>query len=160
VSGVTVVGYDEPQLVRAFVIQFATDMPAGDKLLNAIGGNGENPFRLRPFSGVHLKRRYNYPPYAPDDPPPSKRRRFDVLGNATPRRTAASINAGVAMVEEARRTGKSKTAVSTLAQQEGFRGFSLFLFPSLETMARYPTLKYLWGIGSELVPYDTLHLFL
>jgi len=64
------------------------------------------------------------------------------------------------MVEEARRTGKSKTAVSALAQKEGFKGFSLFLFPSPETMARYPFLTYLWGIGSELVPYDTLHLFL
>ena len=34
VSGVTVAGNEEPELVRAFVIQLTTDMPAGDKLLN------------------------------------------------------------------------------------------------------------------------------
>jgi len=56
VSGVAVAGYDEHQLVRAFVFQFTTDMPGGDKLLNAIGGNGENPGRFRLFSGVRQKR--------------------------------------------------------------------------------------------------------
>ena len=71
VAGVTVAGYTKPPVVRALVIQFTTDMPAGDKLLNAIGGNGESPGRCRLFSGVHLKRQYSYPPYAPDDLPPS-----------------------------------------------------------------------------------------
>jgi len=41
VSGVTGAGCSEPHVVRSFVIQFTTDMPAGDKLINAIGGNGE-----------------------------------------------------------------------------------------------------------------------
>ena len=63
-------------------------------------------------------------------------------------------------MEEARRTGNSKPAVRTLALKEGLKGCSLFFFFSPETLARYPSLKYLWGIGSELVPYDTLHLFL
>jgi len=35
-SRVTVPGFSEPQVVQAFVPQFTTDMPAGDKLLNAI----------------------------------------------------------------------------------------------------------------------------
>jgi len=43
VSGVTVAAFSEPEVVRAFVIQFTTDMPAGDKLINAIGANGEYP---------------------------------------------------------------------------------------------------------------------
>jgi len=63
-------------------------------------------------------------------------------------------------VAEARRTGKSKPSVKTLTQTEGLKGCSLFFFFSPETLARYPSLKYLWGIGSELVPYDTMHLFL
>jgi len=93
VAGVTVAGYEELQVVCAFVTQFTTDMPAGDKLVSAIGGNGENRGRFRIFSGVRHKRRYYYPPHDPDDPPPSKSRRFDVMGNTTPRRTAASIAA-------------------------------------------------------------------
>jgi len=160
VSGVTVAGEDEPSLVRAFVFQFTTDMPGGDKLLNGIGGNGENLGRFFLSSGVRQKRRYYCPLYAPDAPPPSKRHRFEVLGSATPRRTAARINAGVSRVEEARAKGKSKAAVRSLAQQEGFKGYSLFFFPSPETKSRYPSLEYLWGIWYELVPFDTMHLFL
>ena len=95
VSGMTVAGFPEPLVVPAYVLQFTTDMPAGDKVLNAIGGNGEKPGRFRIFSGVRLKRRYYYSPYAPDDPPPSTRRRFDVMGSTTPRRSSASIAARV-----------------------------------------------------------------
>jgi len=109
---------------------------------------------------VWYKRRYYYPPYAPDDPPPSKRPRFDVSGNSTPRRTVASISASEARVETAREEGRIKTAVCTLAQKEGFKGYSLFLFPSPDDKARYPALKYLWEIGPDLLPYDTMHLLL
>jgi len=160
VSGMTVTGFPEAQVVRAYVLQFTTDMPAGEKVLNAIGGNGENPGRFRTFSGVRLKRRYYYSPYAPDDPPPSKRPRFDVSGNKIPRRTAASVAASAAKVEAAHREGKSKAAVCTLAQQEGFKGYSLFSSPSPEDKARYPALKCLWEIGPEVLPYDTMHLIL
>ena len=75
VSGVTVAGFSEPQVVQAFVLQFNTDMPSGDKLLNAIGWNGEHPSRFRDFAGFWHKRRYYYPPYARDGPPPSKHTR-------------------------------------------------------------------------------------
>jgi len=122
VSGIDLAGYTEPQTVHAFVIHFTTDMPGGDKLLNAIGGNSENSGRFRLFRGVWYKRRYYYPPYAPDDPTPSKRPRSDVSGDSTPRRTVASISASVARVETARQEGRSKTAVSTLADKEGFKG--------------------------------------
>jgi len=134
-------------------------MPAGDKLINAIGGNGENPGRFRLFSGNWYKTQYYYPPYVPCDPPPSKRRRFDVMGNTAPRRTAASMALGVGKVEHARREGKSKVAVRTIARQEGFKGYSLFLCPSPEDKRPYPALEYLWKIGPDLAPYDTMHLF-
>jgi len=159
VSGVTVAGFSEPQVLRALVVQFSGDMPAGDKLLNAIGGNGEYPGRFRIFAGVRQKHRYYYPPYAPDDPPPSKLRKFDVSGNTTHRRTAASIAASAAKVEDARAAGQSKAAVRMLAQKEGIKGYSLFFSPSPEDKARYRALKYLWEIGPELLPYDTMHLF-
>jgi len=41
VLGVTVAGFPDPQVVHAFVMQFTTDMPAGDKLLKALSSNGE-----------------------------------------------------------------------------------------------------------------------
>jgi len=41
VFGVTVAGFPDPQVVHAFVVQFTTDMPAGDKLLKALSSNGE-----------------------------------------------------------------------------------------------------------------------
>jgi len=103
VSGVAVAGYDEPQLVRAFVIMFTTDIPGGDKQLNAIGGNGENLSIFRLFSGVPQERRYYYPSCAPDDPHPSKHRLFDVLGSATPLRTATSIKPGTGCKRHAER---------------------------------------------------------
>jgi len=160
VSGVNVTGFPKSQGVRAFDVRFTTDMTAGDKLPKAIGGNGEYPGRFRLFCGVWLNRRYYYPPYAPDDLPPSKRRRFDVGGNTTPRRKAASIPAEAARVENARRKVKSNAAVSALAHKEGIKGYSLFFAPSPEDKARYPSLKYLREIGPDLLPYDTMHLFL
>lgn len=160
VSGITVAGFPEPQTVHAFVVQFTADMPGADKIVNAIGGNGEHPSRFRVFSGVRDKHRYYYPPYAPDDPPPSKRPRFDLQGDSTPRRTAGSIATSVARVEDARAAGQSKTAVRSLALKEGFKGYSLFFCPSPGDRARYPALKYLWGLGPHLVPHDPMHLFL
>jgi len=85
VTGVTVAGHGKPEIVCAFGIQFTTGKPRGDKMLNAMGGNGDNPGRFRRLSGVRRKRRYNYQPYAPDYPPPSKRRCFDIMGNSTAR---------------------------------------------------------------------------
>jgi len=55
VSGTMVAGFSKPQVLRALVIQFTGDMPADDKLLNAIGGTGEYPGRFRLFAGVRLK---------------------------------------------------------------------------------------------------------
>jgi len=63
-------------------------------------------------------------------------------------------------VETARRAENSKAAVRRLAQKEGFEGDSLFFWPSPADKARYPGLKYLWGFGPDVVPYDTIHLFL
>ena len=50
--------------------------------------------------------------------------------------------------------------MSTRAEKEGFKGYSLLFYPIPEDKARYPALGYLRGIETELVPYDTMHLFL
>lgn len=118
-------GLEGPPVVFAIVVQFTTDMPAGDKLLNAVGGNGEHPGRFRDFPGVWHKRRYCYPPYARDDPPPSNRRGFQIRGNTIPWRTAASLAASARAVESARRSGARKATVSALVHQEGIKGCSL-----------------------------------
>jgi len=122
-SGVAVEWFPPPQVAHTFVVQFTTDIPGGDKLLNAIGCNGECARRFRTFAGVKIKRRYCYAPYAPDDPPPSKRPRFDVQKDPTPHRTADSTTSGAATVESARAAGKSNAAVRSLAQKEGFKGY-------------------------------------
>jgi len=87
-------------------------------------------------------------------------RRFDVTDDTMPRKTAASIAASATKVETALRAGQSKAAVRRLAQKEGFKGYSLFFAPCPADKARYPGLKYLWVIGPDLFPYDTMHLFL
>jgi len=156
VSGVSVTGFTKPKVVHEFFIQFTTYMPAGDKLLNPIGGNGEYPGRFRFISGVRNKSRYYYPPHAPGESPIFKRRRVDVTGDTTPRRTAASVAASATAVETARRAGHSKAAERRLAQKDGFKGYSLFFAHSPADKARYPGLKYLW----HLVSYDTMHYFL
>jgi len=62
------------------------------------------------------------------------------MGNPTTRRTSVSIEVGVNREEDARKANKIKAAVSTLSQKEGFKGFSLFFYPSPEDKARYPAL--------------------
>lgn len=56
VGGVTLAGFQEPQVVHVYAINFTTDMPAGDKLLNVVSVNGERPGRFRDFAGVWHKR--------------------------------------------------------------------------------------------------------
>ena len=158
VSFVTVAGFLEPQVVHAYMVQFKTDMPAGNKLLNAICGSSENSVRFRIDSKLRLKRRYYYPPYAPEDQPSSKRLRFDVRGSTTPRLTADSVAASARELEAARSDRKRKTAVHTRAQKEGVQGYSVFINPSPQDKERYPKLKCLWKIGLDLQPYDTKHL--
>lgn len=96
----------------------------------------------------------------PPNHPRAKRRRLHVGGATTPRRTAASIAASAAAVQNARRSGASKAAVSALAQEKGFKGHSLFLAPRPEDKARYPSLKNMWSKGPDLLPYDTMHVIL
>jgi len=87
-------------------------------------------------------------------------RRIDVTSDSALRRTAGSVAASATTVEAVRRAGHRLEAVHTLAQKEGFKGYSLFFAPSPKDNARYPQLKYVWGIGPDLFPSDTMQLSL
>lgn len=164
VSGVTVAGFEQPQVVRGLDVQFTTDMPGEDKMLKAVGHHGELLGKFRVFGRVRAQNWYWFPPYDPPygitNPPPAKRRGFDVLGKSTPRRGAASVAASAVMVKCAREAGQTKAAVRALEHKKSFKDSSLFVAPSPANKARYLALKYLWDIGPDVLPYDTMHLFL
>jgi len=155
ISGVKVAGRDGTSVLQAFVIQFTSDMPGGDKLLNAKGCGSIHPGRFRDFVGVRLKKQYCYPPVHPAN---KKRRLFSVHGPVACERSAASLTSAAEEVEAARRTGSSKKAVNELAMKSGIKGYSLFHAASPEDKQRYPNLGYLWSLGQATLPYDTMHL--
>lgn len=156
-SGATVADFSEPQVVQVCVpSQFTADMAEEDKLLKAIGGNGEHSCRLQIFAKVGQMCRYYYPLYAPDNPSPSKHQHFDVGGESTPRRPAAYVLASVIRIEDARRAGGSKTTVRMFSQKKGFEGYSLFICSSPEDTVSYLSLKCPWDVGPDLLLYDTM----
>jgi len=155
ISGVKVAGRDTTSVLRAFVLQFPTDMPGGDKLLNAKGCGSIHPGRFRDFMGVRLKRRFCYPPVHPAN---NKRRLFSVQGPSAQERSAASLAAAAEEVEPSRRAGNTKKAVNDLAVRSGIKGYSLFHVASPEDKQRYPNLGYLWALGQATLPYETMHL--
>ena len=87
ISGVKIAGRDGESQVHAYVLQFTTDMPKGDKLLSAKGHNAFCLGRFRMFFGVRADRRYYYPPVNPY----TKKRRFSVHGSEKTHRTAKSV---------------------------------------------------------------------
>jgi len=155
IGGVSVAGSDRTHVLRAYVLQFTSDMPGGDKLLNAKGHNARCPNRNRPFEGVHDGNVYRYPPVDPT----TKKRLFSVQGAVLERRSATSIWADAVRVETARQDGKSQAAVNAIAVKSGIRGYSLFFCPSPADQQRYPHLSYLWKLGAATLPYDPMHLF-
>jgi len=155
IGGVTVAGADRTHVLRAYVLQFTTDMPGGDKMLNAKGHNARRPNRCRPFEGVHDGKVYLYPPVDPF----TKKRLFSIHSAALMRRTAASVWADAVRVEAARQEGKSQAAVNAIAVNSGIKGYSLFFCPSPADRQRYPHLSYLWKLGPATLPYDPMHLF-
>ena len=139
ISGVKVAGRDTTSVLRAFVLQFTTEMTGGDKLLNAKGCRSIHPGRFRDFTGVRLKRRYCYPPVHPAN---TLRRLFSVQGLSAQERSAASLAGAAEEVEASRRAGNTKKAVNDLAVRSGIKGFSLFHGASSEDKQRYPNLVY------------------
>jgi len=155
VSGVKHAGRDCARVLQAFVMQFTSDKPGGDKLLDAKGCGAIHPGRFREFTGVRLKTQYCDPPV---DPSNKKERLFSVQGTAANVRFAASLTTAAEDVEAARRAGSSKKAAKEVAMKSAIRGYSLFHAASPEDRQRYPHLGFLWTLGQATLPCDTMHL--
>lgn len=132
IAGVKAFGLPGVHTLRARALPFTTDMPAGDKLLNAFGHNGYQPNRFRAFQGVF------HPPanhtYYPPTHPETGEVLFSVEGCTAPKRTAESIRDGAALLAAALADGKPISYQNSLAKQTGVEGFSLF-FPRILSIA-------------------------
>lgn len=133
-------------------------MPAGDKLLNAVGHNGYQPNRFREFHGIFHPRSNHtfYPPRHPDTGEVLVSVREYVL----PKRTAKIIRDAAGALEEAKAQGLPLAYQSSKAKQTGMKGYSLFFAPSPAHRQAYPHLSYLWDIGLATAPCDTVLLLL
>jgi len=143
-----------PVIVR----NFTTDQPAGDKITGFKGVNSYIYNRLRIFKGIYVPS--NCHVYYPPKDPASGIVLFQVHNDSSPRRTAASITASAAAVEDVRAEGKSLAFQTRLEQESGLKGYSLFFAPSPRMRATYPYLQDLWDMGPTAAPYDTMHLVL
>lgn len=144
------------KVLRAYTLHISTDMPAGDKIMNATGHDGHQPNRFRAFSGVYFKSHTYYPPIHPS----TSQALFSVDNCSVPRRTAASIGQQVEEVEAARRAGKPRTHLAELSKLSGFKGYSLLGSPSPANRIKYSGFAYLWILGPADVPYHCMHLLL
>jgi len=154
IGGVTVACSDWTQVLRAYVLQYTSDMPGGDKMLNAKGHNARRPNRCRPFKGVHDGKVYRYPPVNPF----TKKRLFSIHGAVLMRRTAASAWDDAVPIEAARQELKSQEVVNAIAVHSGIKGYSLFFLSSPADRQRYPHLSYMWKLGPTTLPYDPMHI--
>lgn len=156
VPGVKVAGTPGEHTLRGYALHISTDMPGGDKMMNATGHNGHQPNRFRAFSGVYFRSHTYYPPVNPR----SGEVLFAVNGCPAPLRTAASIAVRVHEVESARLEGKPQARITKLSKLSGFKSYSLFCSPSAKQRLEYPGLTYMWECGPAIMPYDCMHLLL
>jgi len=142
VPGLIVANSATPQVLRAGVLNFTTDQPGGDKLMNAKGVNSYVYNRLRIFEGVYdaASSHVYYPPRAPT-PGRANKKLFAVHNCTVPRRTAVSIAEDAATVENARAEGRTVAYQTSLEQKSGIKGYSLFFAPSPAMRSAYPYLK-------------------
>jgi len=158
ISGLKVHGSGAAHVLRVFLFQVTTDMPAGDKLINANGSNGMSPSRFRPLFGWCSAQHRHY--YFLNLHPVTGGVFFMLQDAAAELRTIETITAAVEEIEEARRQKRTKAHVEDLCRKAGFKGYSLLLCPSQRHRAMYPNMEYFWGLGPRVAPYDVMHLIL
>lgn len=149
-------GSPTSHVLQAFIFQFTTVIPAGDKLLNTTGHNGARPNSCRDCTGVFQGTHYYFPPVDPH----TGRTLFNVRDLPMVSRTAASLAASAAAVAIARDSGARFASVHTLAKRLGVKGHSIFFAPTLPDRQRYPNFSYLWVVGPVAASYDPIHLIL
>ena len=153
-SGVRIAGMEGEHTIRAFLLQVTGDMPAIDKIINAKGHNRRKPDRCRKLQGAQLdNNKYFFSPRHPI----SKATLLNIRGDQA-RRTPTSLATDVRAVEEARAGPGLRSAVEEMEKECGFKGYSLLCSQSPETKALYPHLRYLERLGSNVAPYDVMHL--
>lgn len=94
VSGVEEARSPTTPVLQAFILQFTTDMPAGDELLNTTCHNGARPNSYRDFTGVFHGTYYYFPPVDPH----TGRTLFNVRVLPMVSRTTASLAASAPAV--------------------------------------------------------------
>jgi len=158
IPGLRVAGLTSPQVLRAGILNFTTDQPGGDKLYNAKGVNSYVYNRLRKFPGVYFASG-NHIYYPPNDPTPGRGNKtlFSVHNSTAPRRTAASIAADAAAVENARAEGKS-IAYQHRAENRHQGLLSLFCAESCDAIGVPPPQGYVGdGAYCGAVRHDAPH---
>jgi len=147
-----------PVTLRAGVLNFTTDQPGGNKRFQSTGVSSYVYNRLRILKGVYVpaSSHIHFPPTDPSNGDVL----FKELNCTAPRRTAASIAASAAEIENARAEGKSVAYQTRMQQKSGVKGCSLFFAPSPAARDAYPHLKDLWDMGPPAAPYDIMHLVL
>jgi len=154
IPGVKISGMEGEHTIMAFLLQVTGVMPACGTIINAKGHNGRNPDRNRQFRGVQFdNNKYYFPPRHPT----SRATLFNIRGNQA-RRTPTSIVTDVRTVEQARVPPGLRSAVEELKKNGGFKGYSIFCSQSPAHKARYPVLKYLEKLGSNIAPHDVMYL--
>lgn len=113
--GVAVAGSATIEPLKAYVLQFTTDMPAGDKLMNPTGRNGRCPNRFRDFSGVLWGTHYYFPPVHPS----TGATLFSINASGVQRRPNTSFVDHAAVLEKAIDDGRSAQYISPLATESG-----------------------------------------
>jgi len=129
ISGLKVHGSDAVNVLRAFLLQFTTDVPAGDMLINTNGSNGISPSRFHSLFGCWSAQNRHY--YFPYLHPVTGEVLFTLLNAAAELRTIETITAAVEEIEESRRQKRTKAHVEELCRKAGSKGYSLLLCPSL-----------------------------
>jgi len=157
VPGLIIANSPNPVVLRAGVLNFTTDQPGGDKLCRLSGVSSYIYNRFRLFQGIYAPAS-SHVYFPPKDL--SGKSLFKVHDCIAPRRTATSIAASAAEVEDARAEGRSVAYQTRLQQKSGVKGYSLFFAPSPAMRTAYPHLKHLWTMGPTAAPYDTMHLVL
>jgi len=154
IYGVKISGMEGEHTIMAFFLQVTGVLPAFGKIINAKGHNGRNPDRNPKFQGFQFDiKEYFFPPQHPT----SRATLFNIRGNHA-RRTPTSIATDVHTVEQARAVPGLRSGVEELEKNCGFKRYSILFSQSPAHKARYPHLKYLEKLGSNIAPHDVMHL--
>jgi len=125
ISGFKVHGRDAAHVLRVFLLQVTTYMPAVDKLISANGSNGMSPSRFGPLFEWWSAQNRLY--YLPDLLSVTGEVLSTLQDEAEELRTIEPITAAVKEIEEARRQKRTKAQVEDLSRKASFKDYSLLL---------------------------------